>query len=192
MRRNAALALLCLDTLAQAGRLPLPDDPAAALAGLFLPGRLQTVFTRPDVVVDTGHNAQALLGTLTWFLERPVRGRRIVIFGGMQDKAVPRELGQSLNRCDAVTFAPISLPRSRDRENLRGLWADLELPVPAGHSIVDSVAAALAYWGPRLRADDALLVTGSGFLVAETLHRLGVRDLEETRRPRPATDVLPG
>ena len=54
----------------------------------------------------------------------------------------------------------------------------------------DSVQAALAYWKPRLRPDDAVLATGSCFLVAEFLHRLGFRDLEETRLPRPAAAVL--
>ncbi len=192
MRRNAALALLCLDTLSRDGILPLPADPGAALADLFLPGRWQTVLTRPDVLVDTGHNAQALLGTLQAFLERPVRGRRVVLFGGMHDKPVPRELGDLLRQCDDVTFAPVSLPRSRTPDDLRSLWRFLELPDPGGHSIVDSVEAALSYWGPRLQPDDALLATGSCFLVAEVLHRLGVRDLEETRHPRPATDVWAG
>jgi len=192
MRRNAALALLCLDTLSRDGTLPLPPDPGAALADLFLPGRWQTVLTQPDVLVDTGHNAQALLGTLQTFLDRPVRGRRVVIFGGMHDKPVPRELGDLLRQCDAVTFAPVSLPRSRTPDDLRSLWQFLELPAPGGHSIVDSVEAALSYWEPRLQPDDALLATGSCFLVAEVLHRLGVRDLEETRHPRPATDVWAG
>lgn len=187
MRRNAALALLCLDTLSRDGRLPLPADPGAALDDLFLPGRWQTVLTGPDVVVDTGHNAQALLGTLGHFLEQPGRGRKVVLFGGMRDKEVPPELGPLLRRCDHVTFAPVALPRSRTPEDLSELWRSLELPTPDEHSIVDSVATALSYWGGRLRPEDTLLITGSCFLVAEALHRLGVRDLEETRRPRPAS-----
>jgi hypothetical protein len=56
---------------------------------------------------------------------------------------------------------------------------------------MDSVAAGLEYWGSRLASEDAVLVTGSCFLVAEALHRLGVRDLEETRRPRPARSLRP-
>ncbi len=191
MRRNAALALLCLDTLERAGRLPLPADSGAALGDLFLPGRFQTILTTPDLLVDTAHNPQALLGTMRTFLDRPVSGRRVVIFGGMRDKPVPRELGELLARCDAVTLAPVSLPRSRDREELTALWEFLELPEAADHSIMDSVAAALSYWGPRLRPDDAVLATGSCFLVAEVLHQLGVRDLDETRRPRTAAEVWP-
>ena len=190
MRRNIALALLCLDHLEQHGVVSLPDDPGGALRNLFLPGRYQTVLTAPDVVVDTGHNAQALLGTLHTFLARPVTGRRVVIFGGMHDKPVPPELGPLLQRCDAVTLAPVSLPRSRTVDDLRELWDFLELGAVAEHSIVDSVAEALAYWGPALEPDDTLLATGSCFLVAEMLHRLGVRDLDETRIPRPAASAL--
>jgi folylpolyglutamate synthase/dihydropteroate synthase len=92
-----------------------------------------------------------------------------------------------MQRLDAVSFVPISLPRSRDRASLTELARSLELPDAVGHSIMDSVAGALSYWKPRLQPGDAVLVTGSCFLVAEVLHRLGFRDLDETRQPRPAS-----
>jgi dihydrofolate synthase/folylpolyglutamate synthase len=191
LNRNLALALLCLDELGKRGGPAGPSDPGAALEGLFLPGRWQLVLREPDVLVDTAHNAQALEGVVRSLLERPVAGRRIVLFGGMRDKPIDPDLGTLLRRCDAVTFAPVSLPRSRDAADLRDLAARLELPADAEHSIVDSVAAALEYWGPRLEPDDTLLVTGSCFMVAEALHRLGMRDLEDTRQPRPARAALP-
>ena len=189
-RRNIGLALLCLDELARRGGPAAPADCGAALADLFLPGRFQLLLKRPDWILDTAHNTQALTGALQGFLDRSTTGRRIVIFGGMRDKPVSAELAPLLRKCDAVTLAPVSLPRSRERDQLLDLARSLELPVDQGHSIVDSVAAALSYWGTRLRPEDAVLVTGSCFLVAEVLHHLGYRDLEETRRPRPAATVL--
>ena len=189
-RRNIALALLCLDELARRGGPIGPADCGAALADLFLPGRFQLVLTRPDWILDTAHNTQALAGALRSFLDRPTAGRRIVIFGGMRDKPVSAELMPLWRDCDAITLTPVSLPRSRDGAELQDLARSLELPVAQEHSIVDSVAAALSYWGARLRPEDAVLVTGSCFLVAEVLHHLGYRDLEETRRPRPADTVL--
>jgi len=191
LNRNLALSLLTLDELEKSGVLSGPADPAGALADLFLPGRWQRVLTDPDVLVDTAHNTQALTGALGAFLDRPVAGRRVVIFGGMRDKEVDPVLGPLLRRCDAVTLAPVSLPRARTVAELRELAGRLELPADAEHSIVDSVEAALAYWGPRLAPDDAVLVTGSCFLVAEALYRLGLEDLEATRRPRAARSVLP-
>jgi dihydrofolate synthase/folylpolyglutamate synthase len=184
LRRNIALALLCLDELGRRGGPAGPPDPRAARDDLFQPGRFQVVRRQPDWVVDTAHNEQALHGVLEAFLARPVAGRRVVIFGGMRDKEVPPGLGALLRRCDAVTMAPVSLPRSRDREDLRRLADTLELTAVADHSIVDTVGDALSYWNLHLQPDDAVLVTGSCFLVAEALHGLGFRDLEDTRQPR--------
>jgi len=189
MRRNTALALLALDHLARQGRFRLPDDPAAALQDLFLPGRFQRVLTGPDWYVDTAHNAQALRGALDTLLGLECRGRRIVLLGAMHDKPAPPDLAARLQACDAVTAATVALPRSRNREGWEGLFTAWGLDGPS-HSILDSVPAALEYWGPRLDAEDVVLVTGSCFMVAETLHALGFRDLEETRTPRAARTAL--
>jgi dihydrofolate synthase / folylpolyglutamate synthase len=186
LRRNLALALLTLDELSRQGILPDPAAPGAALDDLFLPGRFQLLWQQPDWILDTAHNQQALHGALSTFLAWPVAGRRVVIFGAMQDKPVAAELGPLLCRCDAVTMAPVSLPRSRTLEDLRTLRRFLELPEAGEDSIMDTVSAALTYWRERLQPADAVLVTGSCFLVAEALYHLGFRDLEQTRRPQPA------
>jgi dihydrofolate synthase/folylpolyglutamate synthase len=190
LRRNVALAILCLDELARQGGPAGPARYGPALADLFLPGRFQRILTGPDWIVDTAHNTQALAGALRAFGERPVGGRRILIFGGVREKPVSAELAPLFAACDAVTLVPISLPRSRDRAELAALADALELPTAAEHSFMDSVAGAISYWGARLNPADAVLVTGSCFLVAEVLHQLGYRDLEETRRPRSAADIL--
>ncbi len=190
LRRNLALALLALDELERRGELRLPVDVAAALADLYLPGRFQAVLVSPDVVVDTAHNAQALAAALSAFAARPCRGRRIVILGAMSDKPAPPELGAWLRDFDAVTAAVVNLPRTRNRAGWQALFDAWGLTDSTAHSVVDSVAAALGYWGERLRPDDAVLVTGSCFMVAEALHQLGFRTLAETRRPRPAAGIL--
>jgi dihydrofolate synthase / folylpolyglutamate synthase len=182
LERNASLALLCLEELDRRGTLQGPADPAAALADLFLPGVFHRVASRPTWICDTAHNMQALRGVLRRFAELPVAGRRVVIFGGMQDKPVDPSLGALLRGFEAVTMAPVALPRSRGREDLAALRWALELPADGDHSLMDTVPAALAYWRERLQPADAVLVTGSCFLVAEVLHHLGFTDLEQTRR----------
>jgi dihydrofolate synthase/folylpolyglutamate synthase len=191
MRRNAALALLALDELSRAGKLAPVTDPAAALAEVFLPGRFQLLLREPDWILDTAHNEQALAGALAAFADRPCRGRRIVLIGAMHDKPTPPELGAALRGCDAVIAAPVDLPRSRNRSEWEALFRDWDLAPPA-HSVVDSVPAALEYWRGRLRPEDSVLVTGSCFMVAEVLHRLGYRDLEETRAALPADPAARG
>ena len=190
LRRNIALSLLALDELEKRGVVRGPEDPGKALTDLFLPGRFHQVLSGPDLIVDTAHNAQALQGVLQTFLARPCTGRRVLLFGGMHDKPVDHELAPLFRQFDAVTMAPVSLPRSRTRADLEELRSSLELPTDQDHSIVDTVAAALSYWGTRLNPEDAVLVTGSCFMVAETLHRLGIRDLDETRQVRPARTIF--
>jgi dihydrofolate synthase/folylpolyglutamate synthase len=173
LRRNVALAVLCLDELARRGGPAGPAELGPALVDLFLPARYQRILERPDWFVDTAHNTQALAGVLRAFAAQPVSGRRVLIFGGMRDKTVSPGLAPLMAGLDAVTFVPISLPRSRDRAELQALADSLELPAAAEHSFMDSVAGAISYWGTRLAPEDAVLVTGSCGLVAEALHQLG-------------------
>ncbi len=189
LRRNAALALLCLEELAAAGIVAGPPSPGAVLAGAFLPGRFQRLLARPDWLLDSAHNVEALSAALTAFLERPCRGRRAVLFGSLRDKQLDAPVGDLLRRCDRVVAAPLRLPRSRSREELATLLGGWDVGGVAGPETAADCGEAIALLATAA-ADDAVLVTGSGFLVAEVLHRLGYRDLEQTRAARPAGDVL--
>ena len=195
LRRNVALALLSLATLAgKTGDKLLPQDVPASLGNLFLPGRYQRVLRDPEWIFDTAHNTQALAGTLAEFLRSAGRGRKIVLLGGMGDKRLDPSLGPLLVRSDAVVAAPLSLPRSRQLEDLRemlGSWGiSLNEGQPggklAGVLVLPDLTAALARLAADLKPEDQVLVTGSCFTVAEVLWRLGFKDLDETRRVQPA------
>jgi dihydrofolate synthase/folylpolyglutamate synthase len=190
LRRNAALALLCLDELSAAGMLDLPSDPAASLRRAFLPGRFQRVLRAPDVLVDTAHNAEALTVALTAFLARPCAGHRIVLFGGLADKDPGDGTGRLLARADAVLAAPVGLPRSRNPGQLKSLMDRWGLAADNAVEVHADLEAALSALAVTVGPDDAVLVCGSGFLVAEVLHALGYRSLEETRGIREAGPVL--
>ena len=189
LQRNLALALLCVEELAAAGVLRAPADPAAAAAGAFLPGRFQLLLREPDWILDTAHNGEALAASLAAFRARPAAGRRLVLYGAMRDKEVPAGAVADLRGCDGVLAAPIGLPRSRNPEELTALVREWNLP-PERFRVCGDAGEALARLAAELRPDDAVLVTGSCFLVAEVLHRLGYRDLEETRRAGPAAARL--
>jgi len=190
MRRNAALALLCLDELDAAGVLDLPPDPAASLRDAFLPGRFQLVLREPDLLVDTAHNAEALELALVAFLDRPCAGRRIVLFGGLADKDPGDGAGRLLARADAILAAPISLPRSRNPVQLKSLMDQWGLTDHNGLDVHDDLAAVLKTLADSVSPQDSILVCGSCFLVAEALHALGYASLEDTRRVREAGPVL--
>lgn len=190
LQRNAALALLCLEELAAAGEVrPIPN-PAEALSELFLPGRFQQVLHSPDWIFDTAHNSEAILASLDAFLVRPCRGRRLVLFGAMHNKELQPAVGERLRACDTIVAAPVQLPRSRNPAELRALLEEWQL-WPGGHHLVASgLQVAIAHLAGMCEPEDAVLVLGSCFLVAETLYRLGWRDIEQTRQGRPAAKVL--
>ncbi|MFN2371340.1 MAG: folylpolyglutamate synthase/dihydrofolate synthase family protein [Candidatus Krumholzibacteriia bacterium] len=198
LRRNVALALLALGDLEARGHGPLlPADPASALGNLFLPGRYQRVLTAPDWIFDTAHNPQALAAALGAFVARPVAGRRVLVYGAMQDKPADPALAPLVGACDRVIGLPVSLPRSCTpaelEARLRG-WSLAPEPWPpaagARATVGPTAAAALAEAARGLEPGDAVLVTGSCFSVAEALWLLGVRDLDETRTARPAGPAL--
>ncbi len=200
LRRNLALALLALADLENRGRGPLlPADPAATLGNLFLPGRYQRVLTNPEWIFDTAHNGQALHAALGTFLDRHPHGRRVLVYGAMQDKAPDPTLAPRVQAFDRVVGLPVSLPRSCTPDDLALRLAGWGLSLtawPGGQAapatVAPNAAAALAAAGIGLEPGDAVLVTGSCFTVAESLWLLGVRDLDETRVPRSAGDALAG
>jgi folylpolyglutamate synthase/dihydropteroate synthase len=166
-----------------------PPDFATAAAATFLPGRFQQVLVRPDWILDTAHNGEALAASLAAFLARPVPGRRFVLYGSVRDKEVAARDVAGLRACDGVLATPIALPRSRNSDELKTLLRSWDLPAQQARIAAD-VGEALRELARMLQPADAVLVTGSCFLVAEVLHRLGFRNLEETRRPRPAAERL--
>jgi len=200
MRRNVALAVLALSELETTGgeRL-LPADTAAALGNLFLPGRYQSVLSDPDWIFDTAHNTQALEAVWREFFAETGTGRRVVVFGSMYDKELTIDPGNLLARCDSLIGVPVSLPRSRTRDELEALfrswgrspeaWPENPSRLPTT-AVARDIPQALKLLARELRPQDKVLVTGSCFTVAETLHKLGFANLEATRQTRPAFEVL--
>jgi len=199
MRRNISLALLALTELGpRLDKGLLPADIPASLGNLFLPGRYQSVLLNPHWIFDTAHNPEALSAVLTEFTARPTSGRRVLVFGAMYDKDLPTELTELARRFDHVIGVPVSLPRARTGDELEALfngWGLGAVPwsgqpdLPAC-SVAPTIGEALTRLGRHLVPADEVLVTGSCFTVAEVLFQLGLTDLEQTRRARPAADVL--
>ncbi|MFT5233170.1 MAG: dihydrofolate synthase/folylpolyglutamate synthase [Candidatus Krumholzibacteriia bacterium] len=201
MQRNVALAVLALTELsASRGESMLPDDPSASLRNLFLPGRYHRVFRDPDWIFDTAHNAQALIHVLSTFLaatkDKP-SGRNIVIYGAMEDKGTPAELAPLFDQCDHLVGVPVTLPRSCTPDELRSRFVELGQAPGAPPdlwknrcTVFDELSLALQAVATGATIDDRVLVTGSCFMVAETLHKLGIEKLSDAREVRPASSAL--
>jgi dihydrofolate synthase/folylpolyglutamate synthase len=147
---NAVTAALALEEL---GVSP------AGIAETRWPGRLEHISPNPDIVLDGAHNP-AGARALARYLETYYSGRRRwMIFGVMRDKAVAEMAQILLPLADELILTAADSPRSLPPEELAGL---------AGRGrAVPNIRSALELLAREVAADDAIIITGSLFLVGE-------------------------
>ncbi|GIW45440.1 MAG: bifunctional folylpolyglutamate synthase/dihydrofolate synthase [Candidatus Binatia bacterium] len=156
---NAAVAVAAAQLLPDSLRWSA-EVCRAGLEQVRWPGRLEIVSREPLIVLDGAHNGdgvRAVVAALPGLVEQ----RRVrLLFGVMADKDW-RDMIQLLAPvvCEVVvTRVPVR--RSADPSLVAAAWREL---VPA--RVEENVEAALATARAGLQNDQALLVTGSLFLV---------------------------
>jgi dihydrofolate synthase/folylpolyglutamate synthase len=164
--RNAATAIAALRALGK----PLAKAAIAqGVADAQLPGRLQR-FERDgiDIVVDVGHNPQAVRELATWLRQAPATGRTLAVFAALGDKDVAGVVAALAGDIDhwllagLVEAGPRGLAVDAFAQRLAGTAAgngERHADAPA------ALAAALA----QARAGDRVLVFGSFHTVAAAL-----------------------
>ena len=155
---NAVVAIRAAECLEQAGWPIDAPSIATSIDTAFWPGRLEWVDCDPPVLLDGAHNpdaARALADYLGSYRPRGV----VMVFGAMTGK-----------NCRAMleTLAPhaSTLILTRPVNDRAVSPADLAHLVP-GALVTGSVGEALALARVRRRSGEAILVTGSLFLVGE-------------------------
>lgn len=167
---NAAVAVAALRRLAEAGlRVPV-SAIRRGLSRTRWPGRLERIAGRPATLFDAAHNPDGCLA-LAQHLQtlRPVRGRgrRVLLFATMRDKQYAQMLQCLAPGFDRVIYAPLSLPRAQEPQQLAKVH-----PGSIARSVADGLARARRAAGPS----GLVVVAGSIFLVAAARERLlGVR-----------------
>jgi len=147
---NAITAALALEVLGVSPK---------GIAETRWPGRLEHISPNPDILLDGAHNP-AGARALARYLERHYGDRkRWMIFGAMRDKAIA-EIGAILfPLADELILTAPDSPRSMTPEELAAL---------AGRGrAVPNVSEALQAVAREAAADDAIVITGSLFLVGE-------------------------
>jgi dihydrofolate synthase/folylpolyglutamate synthase len=147
---NAITAALALETLGV--------DPRGIRETRW-PGRLEHVAPNPDTILDGAHNP-AGARAVARYLDRFYRDRKLhLIFGAMRDKSV-EEIASILfpYANDLILTAP---------DNPRALRPEMLQELAGRGEITSNVAEAIDCARSRAGADDAILITGSLFLVGE-------------------------
>lgn len=165
--RNAASAILAVMTLQ--GVLPVGSSAIAqGLNTVQLTGRFQLIKGNIPVLLDVGHNPQAVR-TLAEHLRNYYSGQNIhAVFSMMKDKDIGGVLGVMKPVVKDWYFAPLpDNPRCAPETQMREMFSQ--------NSIADvnfgfaNFTEAFAAARKKAEKDDLLLVFGSFFLVSEYL-----------------------
>lgn len=168
--QNAALALqayLLLD-------LPWHDVLVRqALLGTRVPGRLdRRSFEwqgKPlHILLDVGHNPHAASFLAQRLHQRPVGGKRLAVFGLLNDKDLDGVLAELRDCFCSWAVAPLPTPRSRSAQDIAQALQNLGAVVTS----YASVALALEAQCAQATADDEIVLFGSFYCVAEALEWL--------------------
>jgi dihydrofolate synthase/folylpolyglutamate synthase len=147
---NAIAAALALESLGVSPK---------GIEHTIWPGRLEHVSPNPDIILDGAHNP-AGARALARYLERFYAGRKIwMIYGAMRDKAVDEIAGILFPLASELVLTAPQNARALRPEALREL---------AGRGrIAPDLLTALELVRAGVSEDDAVIVTGSLFLVGE-------------------------
>ncbi|MBC3413172.1 bifunctional tetrahydrofolate synthase/dihydrofolate synthase [Pseudomonas sp. SWRI51] len=128
-----------------------------------------------QLLLDVGHNPHAAQYLAQRLATRPVKGRRLAVFGLLADKDLDGVLAPLAGLVDDWAVAPLDTPRSRPAEDLAQALTNLGATVKS-HPSVD---AALEGQCAKATADDQVLLFGSFFCVGEALAWLERQALED-------------
>jgi dihydrofolate synthase / folylpolyglutamate synthase len=173
--RNIALAIAAAEELAHFGFKVTPRQIEQGIRATHWPGRFQVVLPSPatherEMVLDVAHNpagAWALRSTLS---ETYPDRQLTIVFGAMADKAIQEMADILFPIAQQVIATHIENPRAASTAQL------LQAGSRTGTSLVaeQSVGAALARAAELTSSNAVIVVTGSIFLVGDTMKAMGI------------------
>lgn len=172
---NIKTALAVRDVLASTGKADLPWEATVnALTKVKkttgLHGRWEVIQSEPLIIADVAHNADGLKGSMKQWGSIDVAQKHIVC-GFVKDKDVKKALEQ-LSADNKYYFCNADIPRAMPASQLQKEAATAGLQGELYVSVADAVKAARE----ALQKDDALLITGSVFVVGEAIDYLNVNN----------------
>ena len=135
-----------------------------ALTGLR--GRWECLQQKPLIIADVAHNEAGLKEVIKQWRQVPALQKHIII-GFVKDKDISKALAQ-LPKDASYYFTNANIPRALPAAELEALASAEGMQGIAYANTADAIAAAKQ----NMHNDDALLICGSFFIVAEALEAL--------------------
>lgn len=170
---NCGLALAIVDVLKGAG-FDCPDDRVTSgLAKTRLPGRMELVWNSPRILVDGAHNPESISALMRCVGAHIPYDSMVCIFGCCQDKDVTAMLDRVNLGADKVIFTRAQgNPRAAAPADLQRAFAERSGKMS---QIADTLPEALELASRAVSREDLICVTGSFYLVGETMKHLAKR-----------------
>ena len=164
--RNASAVIMAVTCLQ--ARLPVYE--AAIRQGLLtaeLKGRFQLIAGDPPILLDVGHNPQAVRSLLDYLHGSFQTVKIHAVFAMMKDKDIPGVLAMMRERVAQWYLAPLKNPRAAHEELLEYYFQQLDIGnVNKGYA---DFAAAFNDARRHALPGELILIFGSFFLVSEYL-----------------------
>lgn len=165
---NAALAVAAADCLGEIG-LPLGEAAIrSGLANVRWPGRLQTLSSEPELLLDAAHNPAAVEAVARELSMRLAHRIGVLLFGAMRDHDYPGML-QTLDRVgfESAVFTRSSSARAADPTTFQAGWS-------GASQVIVPLARALARARELAGAGGLVVSLGSIYLIGEVMSEMGV------------------
>jgi len=172
--RNASAVILAVELLAKS--LPVSDTSIRiGLKNIQLPGRFQLINGKIPVLLDVGHNPEAVK-TLVDYLTETFPGKKVhAVFSMMKDKDIAGVLEIMNPVVYDWYFSPLTNPRAATEPLMREIFSQSSVPrVSFGFTCF---AEAFNAAKKQAQEDDLLLVFGSFFLVSDCLNEFEKSEL---------------
>lgn len=168
---NAATSVV-LSELASKGRFDLPAKVVGkGLMRTEWPGRFHIIAQDPVVVLDGAHNPESAKALRQTLQEQIQYERLILIFGGMSDHNLRKVAEILFSLADCVILTKTQNPRAATPEDLLRITRDL----CKRQNIAPNISEALLLARRSAGSQDAILVTGSLYLVGDALSLFSLR-----------------
>jgi dihydrofolate synthase / folylpolyglutamate synthase len=162
---NAATAVAAVEALISLGTIISSRNIAKGLSQVSWPGRLQILSKEPMVVVDGAHNAYSM-GKLVQAVKEYFDFKRcFVIFGASCDKDISGMARELVTLGDHIIITSSTHPRAALISSLAEKFDSSGIKIMAADNVADALSKTLAL----AKKTDLILVTGSLFVVAETI-----------------------
>lgn len=164
--RNASAVIMAVTSLQ--ALLPVSQDAICqGLQAVTLPGRFQLVSGDPAVLLDVGHNPQAVQTLLEHLQAHFPQTKVHAVFAMMKDKDIPGALSVMKDQVAEWYLAPLKNPRAANDDLLCSYFRQQDIK-QVNYGYVD-FAEAFNAARSHARSGELILIFGSFFLVSEYL-----------------------